>query len=432
MVDNLLEGSPSRIIEVTTNKYGDTLVIKFNKKMKIPSDISALSLNAEYNGQMNIPILPGSFFNNDSTVFSLPLNDAVYKEYTLSVNYSDSNIISADSGLLKTFSDFPVLNISEGLPVNIRSAKIEDDNTSCLLNFSKPLLMQSIQSGYFTFYQNGKPIKLTSFYVADTTIMFILSNSVHYGDTLKISYSPGVVKAPDNGLLEAFSDFTIENNSIPPVWVGIPAKIEAENYSSQRGIQTEETEDTGGGLNVGYFDKGDWLEYPIENNTFNTFYQITFRVAAPGSGAVISFYIDDKYAGMVIIPVTGDLQVYESVDENISISQGKHYLKIVATSAGFNLNYLDILDAHTGIEKVAGTELNVYPNPASGEITISSGAFQHNKIEIFDTKGNLLMSKATSGEPVLRVPVHLIDGMYYVKISNETQCQMKKLVISNK
>ena len=434
LVDNLLIGSPPRIVEAATNKKGDTLMIKFNKKMQIPSDISALSINAEYNGQMSIPILPGSFFNNDSTILSFPLNDTVYRDYKLLFTYSGNNIISADSGLSKIATDFPVNNNSDGLPVHINSADIGADGTSLLLKFSKPMSLEDVQPENFSFYKNGEQVTLTDFSVKDSTIKFILSISVHYGDAVLISYTPGIVKAADNGLLEGFSDFTVANDYVP-VWVGIPAKIEAENFSSQWGIQTERTGDTGGGLNIGYFDNGDWLEYTIVNNTSDTSYQITFRVSAPGNGSVISFYIDGKIAGNVTVPATGDWQVYKSVDENISISQGKHYLRIVATKAGFNLNYMDIHEevvTPTGIKNAADEKFTIYPNPASGELTISSGDFRHNKIEIFDMKGNLVISTATAGEPVLQLPVHLSDGIYIIKISNETRYQIKKIEIANR
>ena len=36
---------------------------------------------------------------------------------------------------------------------------------------------------------------------------------------------------------------------------------QAENYNIMNGVQTEGTTDTGGGLNVGYIDTGDWMAY---------------------------------------------------------------------------------------------------------------------------------------------------------------------------
>ena len=40
--------------------------------------------------------------------------------------------------------------------------------------------------------------------------------------------------------------------------------IEAEDYSDMFGIQSDTTNDDGGGLNVGYVDEGDWIEYSVD------------------------------------------------------------------------------------------------------------------------------------------------------------------------
>ncbi|HEY5507910.1 MAG TPA: T9SS type A sorting domain-containing protein, partial [Paludibacter sp.] len=116
----------------------------------------------------------------------------------------------------------------------------------------------------------------------------------------------------------------------------------------------------------------------------------------------------------------------------INMSQGKHYLKVVATKSGFNFNYMDIQEIKTGISNITDNKVTIYPNPVSNEMIISSFDFQHNKIEIFDVMGKLLSNKATAGEPFLRIPVDLSDGVYFVKISNETQCQLKKIMVINK
>ncbi|PTT78757.1 endoglucanase, partial [Pelomonas sp. HMWF004] len=47
--------------------------------------------------------------------------------------------------------------------------------------------------------------------------------------------------------------------------VGNGITIQGENFDAQYGVQTEATTDSGGGLNVGYLDAGDWLSYPSVN-----------------------------------------------------------------------------------------------------------------------------------------------------------------------
>jgi hypothetical protein len=42
------------------------------------------------------------------------------------------------------------------------------------------------------------------------------------------------------------------------------------------------------------------------------------------------------------------------------------------------------------------------------------------------------MSRTTAGEPVLRIPIDLADGIYVLKISNITQYQLKKIIVVNK
>ena len=155
-------------------------------------------------------------------------------------------------------------------------------------------------------------------------------------------------------------------------------------------------------------------------------------MASPNTGGSINYYVDDKSAGTISVPNTGDWQVYQSVARYIAITPGKHYLKIVASKSGFNFNYMDIQSKQTGIEEVSEANITIYPNPVSKELAISSSDFKHNKIEILDVTGKFVSSVSTSGEPVLHLPVHLSDGIYFVRISNETQFQLKKFIVLNK
>ncbi|NRB65424.1 MAG: carbohydrate-binding protein, partial [Saprospiraceae bacterium] len=64
--------------------------------------------------------------------------------------------------------------------------------------------------------------------------------------------------------------------------LAIPGRIEAEDYTSMSGVQSQGTADTGGGENIGWIDAGDWMEYQV--NVANTgSYDVDIRVAALGS-----------------------------------------------------------------------------------------------------------------------------------------------------
>lgn len=430
-VVNMLQGSAPIITEITTSKNGDSVLVRFNKKMLLPSDISSLVLTSEYNGVKNIPMLQGLFSRNDSTLLAFPLNERVYADYALSCSYSGNTIASSDSGLLRSVTAFPVTNISKGLPVQINSGRIDADGFTVYLAFSKPMNMQEIQLKQFVVKVNDVVVKAKEVFVSNTSIRFKLVTNVHFGDKVSLSYTPGTVTAADKGALDAFSDLALSNRVSAPAWVGLPAKIEAEKYIAQYGVQTEETSDTGGGSNVGYIDNGDWMEYAIDNSSNATSYQITFRVASTNNTGVISCYIDGKSVGSVSVPSTGNWQTFQSVTKNMTIPTGKHYLKLVTSTGGFNLNFLDIRTDLTDISKVSDEKVILSPNPVSDEINIHAIDFRHNKVEVYNIVGNKVISCATSGESDLRIPVQLSDGIYLVRISDDKQSQLTKIIVKN-
>ena len=430
LVYNLLKGASPRIAELKTNKDGDTLIAKFNMKMQLPSVNSALALNAAYNGNISIPFSKISFYNNDSTLLAIPLDEKVYADYRLLLSYTGNNISSSDNGLLKTFSDFPVINYSKGLPVKMNAGKIEVDGISGAFQFSKPLSTVVVKSA-FTLNVNGKNTSFKDFYSLKNMIWFTFQGNVHYGDILKASYIPGKVTAADLGLLEAFSDYPLTNKVKEPVWVAIPAKIEAENYYAQSGVQTETTSDTGGGLDVGYIDSGDWFEYAIKNDTSDSFYEFSFRLASPSGNCKFDLYLDNNKISQITVPNTGGYQTWQSIIKNITIGQGTHYLKIIAVSGGFNINYYNINKMATGIENVHDDLIKIYPNPVSKEMIIGSTDYRYTKVEITDIMGKTVFTKLTTYESELHVQVNLPNGTYIVKLSNGKQFHLKKFIIDN-
>ena len=120
----------------------------------------------------------------------------------------------------------------------------------------------------------------------------------------------------------------------------IPGKIEAEAYDSMSGIATETTSDTGGGLNVGWTDPGDWMDYNVNVQTAGT-YDITFRMAAdttpPGK-------LELKEGGTLLCsvdtPVTGGWQTWTNVSATATLSSGAKTLRISVVTAGWNLNWI--------------------------------------------------------------------------------------------
>jgi beta-glucosidase len=124
--------------------------------------------------------------------------------------------------------------------------------------------------------------------------------------------------------------------------------IEAESFTSQSGIQTETTTDTGGGLNVGFIAPGDSITYAGINFGSTAARQVITRRASGASVTGTVQYRLDSATGTVIasVPIsnTGGWQTWGSVTTNLTSSvTGVHTVVITFTGSGgefVNLNWL--------------------------------------------------------------------------------------------
>ena len=122
---------------------------------------------------------------------------------------------------------------------------------------------------------------------------------------------------------------------------GTTVKIEAENFSAQSGIQTENCSE--GGQNIGWQDNNDWMDYSVNLASAGS-YNLSFRVASMFTGA--TFQLRNS-AGSVLatvtVPNTGSFQGWTTVNANVSLPAGQQTLRIVTTAAngGWNFNYMD-------------------------------------------------------------------------------------------
>jgi endoglucanase len=131
-----------------------------------------------------------------------------------------------------------------------------------------------------------------------------------------------------------------------PTDPGAIATIQAEAYSQMSGIQTENTTDAGGGLNVGWIDAGDWLSYqnsPV-NIPANGNYRIEYRVASlnGGGGLRLEAAGGSPVYGQLAVPGTGAWQNWTTISHTVSLQAGTRRFGINAISGGWNLNWFRI------------------------------------------------------------------------------------------
>ncbi|ASB48751.1 carbohydrate-binding protein [Alkalitalea saponilacus] len=431
LVDNLLTGSSPRITEIIAQESGNELIIKFNKDMILPSDIDGLVLNSTFEGLNEIPITEqSSFWEDNPKTIVFVLDEQVFADYELTVTYTGTGISSTDNGLLQTVDDYPVINKSKGLPVTIEEAILEENAIALNLQFSKAMRMTEQQLEQFTVQVNNQDAVVREFFVRKEIISLVLANNVYYGDEITISYVPGDVTAADHGELVAFIDIAVENKvEAPGEWTEIPAKIQAESYTLQYGTDTEATSDDGGGINVGWIDSGDWLVYAIDNKSDETEFQISFRLAAEAGGRNFDLYVDDVKVGTINVPNTGGWQIWQTVTSDISLKQGQQYLKIVATSSGFNINYFDIEVNTVGFNNPAVKDVLIYHDSLSKQISIRTNDLIYNNVKVIDLAGNVVVNEIVTYEAEKQISGNFSNGVYIVKISNGDDYFSQKVTV---
>jgi hypothetical protein len=84
----------------------------------------------------------------------------------------------------------------------------------------------------------------------------------------------------------------------------------------------------------------------------------------------------------------------------------------------------------TGLNHLLGTnnEIAVFPNPFQNVFLISTGSYELKTIVITDINGRVILDMITKEEQLLMNTRYYALGIYYVKISSETQSQFFKMI----
>lgn len=196
-------------------------------------------------------------------------------------------------------------------------------------------------------------------------------------------------------------------------------RIEAENWIAMSGVQTEACSE--GGLNVGWFDAGDWLAYNVTIPTAGT-YRFIYRVASPNSGTTIRLEKDAgaTQLGTVNIPNTGGWQNWQNVAHNVTLPAGTYAFGIATSTGGLNINHITItnnLSARSATDAIEVTpvaeeesEFVLSPNPVNDVLFIRNAEKVKN-VRIFDIQGKEMMFVEKPGSSIsvqaLRPGIHL-------------------------
>jgi hypothetical protein len=125
--------------------------------------------------------------------------------------------------------------------------------------------------------------------------------------------------------------------TLTPTGKVIPGTIEAESYDSMSGVQTEACSE--GGLNVGWIDAGDYMNYNVTVQTDAT-YSVGFRIACITANSKLQLKKGATVLATVTLPSTGGYQAWTTVNTTVSLNSGSQTLQVFAVTNGWNFNWM--------------------------------------------------------------------------------------------
>jgi hypothetical protein len=436
-IDSL--GMPPFVISSECDSFGRYVQLPFNKKMNVVSKLlTGFDVVSD-----NESILDSVIVSSSDSSKVILYTKKYFKNNCLYLAYTPGTIVASDGGVLDSITSLSILNNSFPEPPGLINAQI----TSCnkiQLNFDNPVAIKSgINLGLSVIVidtlGNSKNINIQS--TVNNKFYLILTLSDYIGNTDKVylSYKNGAIV----GLRTVYSINDIDSmeltNNLPPVETIQKlsnTKIEAEDYIEMTDVQTETTTDTGGGLNVGYIDSGDWLDYRINVVDTGT-YSITFRVAAESTaGNIIVKQTEPVTTNLATIklPVTGGWQVWQSVTTNVILSNvGEQNIRLNASVGGFNLNWFEFGSPVTSVNVSEHKTFCIYPTFITNRnfnITSNQYIGENLDVSVFSVNGQKVYAEKVlkySGNVLIYLPLSMKNGMNFVFIKNNN-----KLVFSGK
>jgi hypothetical protein len=262
----------------------------------------------------------------------------------------------------------------------------------------------------------------------------------------------------DNSGATAYDDITItvipESATAPaPTGKPIPGKIEAESYDDMSGIKTQTTTDTDGGLNVGWIDYGDWMDYQVSVAAAGV-YTASFRVATTAYSTGFQLKASDgTVLATVTVNSTGGYQTWKTVNVSVTLPVGNQTLRLYSSgSATWNFNWMSfssqaaaaatrstaILNSEQAVnpDSVAAktSSLLIYPNPVKDQLVMDINNNHTGKmlVQLISPSGAILRSfNVNKDQFYTRANLttgNLSTGIYFIRVQIGSWVEIRKIL----
>lgn len=205
----------------------------------------------------------------------------------------------------------------------------------------------------------------------------------------------------------------------------IPGIIEAEEYTIAQGIQRETTSDTGGGMNIGYIESGDYTTYQSSIETTGT-YDVSFRIASNSQGGTINILSDQTVIGVVDIPNTGGWQSWNTINTSVDLTSGTQDIRFSYSGGNgflFNINSIEFSASVLSVDGFDLQDVVIFPNPAKTSISLI-GLRKEHEFKITDLTGRVV-KKVKLSNKITQVDVSELSNGLYILTENKTKAVLK-------
>lgn len=332
-------------------------------------------------------------------------------------------------------SSIEFLKSSDAIPIfDVLSASTNEDEKSIKIVLNHPASQSTFTNDLFEVKVNNtlRTIESAEIDASNTRIITIkLVDYVFYQDQIKVSYNGTIITSIYNSNLDVFENLTVNNNLIARLLV--PGKIQAEEFTNQVGLQTENTTDIGTGQNIGYTDIGDYAEYLIYISDRGN-YNLNVRTAAQSNAGKIEFKlinnVTTKSISQIDLPVTGGWQSWQTTSTKTVLDAGVYTLKMEVLKAGFNMNWFEFEFVNSlSLDRAKNNKVVVFPNPISARFYVKLNNQQNiKKLKIIDVNGRLVQKLKPNLINNVYNLSNLNSGIYFLILETDQGSFQKKLI----
>ncbi|HER08940.1 MAG TPA: carbohydrate-binding protein [Bacteroides sp.] len=277
-----------------------------------------------------------------------------------------------------------------------------------------------------------KPIESVSLGGEEGRVLTVISSApLFYNESLRVTWAgEGILHGEQP--LTPFSYLEVQNRLARHFQV--PVRIQAEDYYLNRGLELESCSDIGGGLNTGYANVGDYLDYVLYVPQAGD-YSLDFRIATEryNAGLQILKKGADRFEilGNMRFDRTGGWQNWTTQSTSLSLGEGKYLIRLMVTGEEHNLNWFEFRQPVSAETQAATGSFLIFPNPASARtiFLLKTAASGQARLNIFDSMGRLVFSEPFQGE---RMEMDISDwqtGVYLVRMDTGDDMQPGKLIV---